>query len=178
MTQFYFDIETTGFNPEEDKIITIQYQKLDFNGKPLEDLKILKEWEVSEKDIIELFYRILRIEDNWGFIPIGTNLIFDLTFLWDKFKKYNLEVPSLSKFLYDKPLIDIKYSLIMANSLKFKGAGLDQMTNKESNGKMIPEWYEDKEYKKIENYVIKEAESFLEFFEKMVNKLKELKNEK
>ena len=53
MTEYYFDTETTGFDPSEDKIITIQFQELDrFTGKPIGDLKILKEWESSEKEIL------------------------------------------------------------------------------------------------------------------------------
>jgi len=31
MAQYYFDIETTGLNPQEDKIISIQIQELDRN---------------------------------------------------------------------------------------------------------------------------------------------------
>ena len=128
---------------------------------------------------MEIFYKKLFDEDKdkWNFIPIGTNLIFDLTFLWAKFRKYNLNIdnPSLSKYLYDKPSIDIKSSLIMANSLNFRGSGLDQMTNKETNGKNIPTWYKNKEYDKIEEYIKQETESFIEFLQKLISKLKELK---
>lgn len=178
MTQFYADIETTGFDNEKDKIITIQYQELDWDGKPKGDLVILKEWELSEEDMIKVFHKKLFEGGDWGFIPIGTNLIFDLTFLWAKFKKYNLKCPALSEYLYNKPLIDIKYTLIMANSLNFKGAGLDNMTNKKTDGRMIPEYYIKKQYNKIEEYIKQETESFIEFFQKMMIKLKELKNGK
>ena len=42
---YYLDIETTGLDPLQDKIITIQYMELERNtGKPVGPLKILKEW--------------------------------------------------------------------------------------------------------------------------------------
>ena len=45
MPHNYFDIETTGLNPEVDQIITIQYQKIALeNGNPEEELTILKSW--------------------------------------------------------------------------------------------------------------------------------------
>ena len=173
----YFDVETEGFDPKIDKIITIQYQELDYNGKPKGNLIILKEWESSEEEIIKIVYNELIIKDKWNWVIIGTNMIFDLTFLFEKFKKYNLPLKkTLSEYLYDKPLIDIKSALIMANNLDFRGSGLDKMTNKESNGKIIPEYYKNKEYSKIEEYIKQETYSFTEFFQKIIHKLKELKD--
>ena len=56
MPNFYFDIETTGLNPRQDKILTIQFQELDRNtGEPKGELIIFKEWESSEKNIIAKF---------------------------------------------------------------------------------------------------------------------------
>ena len=109
----------------------------------------------------------------WDMIPCGTNLIFDLTFLWAKFKKYELDVVSLDKYLYTKPVIDIKHTLIIANNLDFKGSGLDKMTNKETDGRNIPTFYKNKEFDKIEKYVVQEAESFLECLQKIRIKLME-----
>lgn len=174
MAQYYFDIETTGFNPKEDKIVTIQYQELDDFGKIKGDLTILKEWELGEDEILKRIYKLLCLND-WGFIPIGTNLIFDLTFLFERFRIHKIECEDLSTFLYHKPQIDIKSSLVIANSLNFKGSGLNHMTNKETDGRNIPIWYKSKEYDKIESYIKQETESFLEFFEKLKTKLIELK---
>lgn len=167
MTNYYLDIETEGFNTETDKIVTIQFQRLDGNGKPDGPLIILKEWEMGESEMIRVFHKKLFGSSVWGMIPIMCNSIFDLTFLWAKFKKYELDVCSLDKYLYQKPLIDIKYSLIIANNLEFKGSGLDQMTNKETDGRNIPIFYKNKEFDKIEKYIIQETESFLECLQKL-----------
>ena len=58
MGNYYFDIETTGLDPKKDKIITIQYQELDrFTGKAIGKLVILKEWESSEREILQKFIK-------------------------------------------------------------------------------------------------------------------------
>ena len=171
----YFDIETTGFDFKNDKIITIQYQELDSLGKPKGELIILKEWESDEKTIVTEIWNKLVNENVWSFITLGTNLVFDLTFLFEKFKKYNLSSPTLSDWMFKHPLLDIKSSLIIANNLQFKGSGLDKMTNKESNGKNIPIYYHDKLYGEIEAYIKQEASSFLEFFDELRNVLIKLK---
>lgn len=173
--QFYLDIETNGTDFKKDKIITIQFQELDFKGNPKGDLIILKEWESSEKEIVEKFHKILMTDNVWNFIPIMTNHIYDFKFLFEKFNKYGLNCPYLDDYLYNKPLIDLKYTLVMINGLNFKGASLDQMTNKKQSGREVPNWYANKDYKKIEEYIIQETESFLEFFEKCNKHLSQLK---
>jgi len=53
LVEHYFDIETTGLDPERDKVITIQTQRLvGRTGEPIDEVNILKEWESSEKEII------------------------------------------------------------------------------------------------------------------------------
>jgi len=88
----YFDIETTGFNAEEDKIISIQYQEINDLGEPSGKLVILKEWESCEEDIVKIIHSKLVNENVWGTIPTGTNLIFDLTFLWASSKSTTLKL--------------------------------------------------------------------------------------
>lgn len=174
MAQFYFDIETTGFDPKKDEIITAQIQELDQEGNAKDVLQIYSSWNFSEKEIVVIMHEKLTKLGNWGFVPVGTNLIFDLTFLWEKFKKYNLEAPSLSQWLFDHPLIDIKYTLVIANNLNFKGSGLDNMTKKKTDGRNVPIWYSEKKYNLIEDYIRQETESFLEFFKKLCLELPQL----
>lgn len=171
----YLDIETTGFNPKVDKVITIQLQEVDNQGEPKGELVILKEWESDEKSILRDIHNQITTDNVWEFVPIGYNLIFDLNFLFERFKVHGLAVPfTLSEYLYKKPMVDIKHSLIMANNMSFKGAGLDQMTGKETNGARVPLWYRMNDFDRIESYVKQETESFLEVLQKLINQLPEV----
>jgi hypothetical protein len=167
--EYYFDLETTGLNPKEDKIISIQYQQLDREGNPIGDLVILKEWELGEEEIIKRFFSIF---DKWSFIPIGTNLNFDFKFLASKINKYtNINLTS-SEIHSDYPHIDIKPILILLNNGNFKGASLHNFTDKGPNGFHIPTYYNNKEYNKITEYIEKEAKSFISFYQFLKNQFK------
>ena len=77
----YLDIETTGLDPLQSKIITIQYMQLERNtAMPVGPLKILKEWESDEKTILTKFISDFVPENQWAFIPIGFNLQFEHSF--------------------------------------------------------------------------------------------------
>lgn len=173
--EYYLDIETTGLNPKENKIITIQYQEMPF-GKPRGELIILKEWESSEEDIVKKFYNIFITKNPFGFIPILQNFLFDFRFLIEKFKKYKLPIKEdILEFLYEKPFIDIKNILILMNNLSFSGSGLDKMTNKERNGDIIPQWYSEKKYDLIEDYIKQETLSFFQAFQVIYKNLTSFK---
>ena len=61
MPKYYLDIETLGLEPLEDKIVTIQYAEIDYiTGDQKSELTILKEWETSEKDILEKFSKFIK----------------------------------------------------------------------------------------------------------------------
>ncbi|MHA1196162.1 MAG: ribonuclease H-like domain-containing protein [Promethearchaeota archaeon] len=181
MTEYYFDIETysTPGNPDpcNDKIITIQYQKIDLRtGKPKDKLIILKEWELSEERIISKFYNEFFRKDlsKWNFIAVGCNLNFEWEFLIAKFEKY-LGIKLSSRVLhYKRPHIDLKSILILLNSGKFIGASLDKFTNKPPHGKLVSKWYENKQYDKIEQYIRSETEAFLEFLHKITKNIHRL----
>jgi len=168
MSNYYLDIETNGekgTKPDvlKDKIISIQYQKLDFDCKPIENLIILKSWESSEEQIIKDFYKIFISDNPFNFVPIGFNLIFDLSFLYAKFEKYKLPLESnFMQFVFrEKPHIDLKFCFVIANNCDFRGSGMDKMAGKEQDGSYVYQWYENKEYSFIEDYIKQEAESFL-----------------
>jgi DNA polymerase III alpha subunit (gram-positive type) len=160
MVNFYFDIETTGLNPKKDKILTIQYQELDRNtGEPIGELKILKEWESSEKEIINKFLFDTHVLDNYpfSFIPVGYNLNFENSFLKER-TKIN-ELPSVD--ILSNPFIDLRVIGILMNKGEFKGSGLDKLTEKKSEGSSIPMLYNNHEYEKIIEYIKQEASEFL-----------------
>jgi hypothetical protein len=173
LAKYYLDFETTGFDPTNKKIITIQYQKLEEEtGKPLGRLEILKEWELSEKEILNRFLDIFGHNVNpWNFIPVGFNLRFEFLFLITRVKEVlgvNLPIKWL---FYDKPYLDIKSTIVMINNGNFKGSKLSWFTNKKDHGHKIPVWYEQKQYQEIENYIKEETNEFIEAYQFLLREL-------
>ncbi len=180
MGNYYFDIETTGLNPEKDKIITIQYQELDrHTGEAIGELIILKEWESSERKILEKFIKDSKIDSNYSFdfIPSGYNLGFEHNFLKARTAKHSLNPLDI----LSKPFIDLRVFGILMNKGEFKGSSLDKITGKTMDGKMIPNWYQSKEYGEIISYIKNEAKSFIELnawlYKEMPGTLEKFKKE-
>jgi len=180
MATFYLDIETTGLNPKENKIITIQFQELDrYTGDAVGELTILKEWESSEREILEEFISKTDILGSYdfSFVPVGYNLGFEHDFI--KIRSELNGLPSLD--ILHCPFIDLRAVGILMNSGQFKGSGLSDLTNKKGSGVQIPGWYENKEYDKIIDYIKNETEEFIRFnmwlYKKMPSLLSELKED-
>lgn len=172
MGNFYFDIETTGLDSKTCKIITIQYQELERStGKPIGELKILKEWESSEREILGEFLRDSNIMDPYPFtfIPVGYNLNFEHNFL-----KERTAVHSFTPLdILTKPFIDLRSIGVIMNKGEFKGSGLDKITGKPTDGSGVPKWYANKEYGKIIEYIKEEAKAFNELNQWLHQKLPE-----
>ena len=164
MPTFYLDIETTGLEPVEHEIVTIQYCELERNtGKRIGDINILKSWESSEKDILAQFADAVNLSDpyEFTFVPVGFNLSFEHKFLlYRSFIHDTFPVEILQR-----PYIDLQQLSILMNSGEFKGTKLSDMTNKPSDGHMVPNWYANKEFAKIEEYIQTETEEFIKFIE-------------
>jgi len=165
----YFDIETTGINPEEDRIITIQYQTLayDDEGKrqngthgslPPTTLTMLKEWESNERTILQKAAETLEFSrpryKHW-FEPVGNILSFQGKFLKGRMKKCGLLESGLRFGQFN--LMDLRPLMILVNKGEYDTAHFFGKTGK---NKMVPSWYESKEYDKIVEYVKEEAEDF------------------
>src|SRR3989338_1794788 len=174
MAEYYFDIETYSPgekpNPEEDKIITIQFQRIDLRtGKPREELVILKEWESSEEQIVKEFYNRFFAENCkiWDFVPVGFNLNFEWEALISKFNKYlGLKLNSKNMH-YSRPHIDLKSTTVLLNDGTFKYARLDKFTSKKSDGSVINGLYSSGKTKEIEDYIKEEADAFLDYLQKI-----------
>jgi hypothetical protein len=111
--------------------------------------------------------QVFNLSKKWEFIPVGTNLLFEFSFILAKAKKYlNLNIDPMY-FCHTKPYLDIKPVLILMNQGVFSGAGLDKLTSKEHSGSVIPNWYANKAYDKIITYVKKETEAFVCFYQKI-----------
>lgn len=168
MHQYYLDFETTGLSPR-DKIVTIQYQELDAKtGVPKDDLVILKEWKSSEEQIFKTFAKKFDFDNKWNFVPIGMNLMFELSFIRQKAKDHlDLDLDP-DDFYRDKPRIDIKSTLVMLNEGQFIGSGLDKFTGKLHGGHVLPAWYKAGEYDRIVDYIEKETVQFIAFYQRLL----------
>lgn len=159
---YYLDIETTGLDPAKEKIITIQFVELDRNTAAKKgELRILKEWESSEKEILLKFISESKIADPYPFtfVPVGYNLGFEHKFFLERCKANGF--PPID--ILNKPFIDLRPFGIVMNRGEFQGSGLDKITGKPSDGRVVPQWYREQKWDAIENYVKIEAEEFLKF---------------
>lgn len=164
MPHYYLDIETTGLDPNEDKIITIQYQKIALDsGTPVEPLTILKSWEDKngEQGIISKIIPLLMSSNPFGFVPVGNNLNFEFGFLANKINQHsNIDIDPV--YFHSRPHIDLKPVMILLNGGRFKGYHL--ILNKPTSGANVPIWYKNKQYEKIINYISTEAAVFTGFY--------------
>ena len=159
---YYLDIETTGLNPFEHKIITIQYMELERNtAKPTGPLKILKEWESDEKTILTEFISNSGINDGYkfSFIPVGFNLQFEHSFFYGRSIANKITPINI----LNRPFLDLKTVGVIMNKGEFKGASLHNITNKPHGGGNIPELYAEGKYEEIESYIKNEADEFCKF---------------
>ena len=159
----FFDIETTGLDPENDSIITIQSQLLPKAPRTATGpLKIGKLWDhnMSEKALLSTIIPLF-IGSPWKFIPVGNNLVFDFKFLAARIKKY-FEFNSTIEYFLSRPHLDLKTTMILMNDGKF--TKYSQIMQKQSNGKIIPELFRNKKYDEIVNYVKDEADAFVKFY--------------
>jgi hypothetical protein len=177
---YYFDTETfsngNGVDPFKDELITVQYQKLDTNGRPLGELEIVRGWEIGEKGLVDVCRELFK---PWEFVPVGVNLSFDFLLLRNKFRQYGydwLPMAQLRWFQNKFPHIDLKHVLVLSNGCQFKG--WNKILNKGGENANIKIYYDLKQYDKIEAYIRKEAENTIKIFQqalKITPMIKELK---
>jgi len=176
MTEYYFDMETTGFNFEVDEIITIQWQELKWStGEPIGELNILRRWESSEKHILETFLPNLGGRP-FDFIAVGDNLMFDFCFLSQRMKRHNLGELGL-RYLYDTPFVNLKTVLVLINEGNFKGyTSVIPKTNPIEN-KEISRLFKECRYSEITQYIEDEAEDFLRAYKILKRQMPLLKEQ-
>ncbi|MDO9035757.1 MAG: hypothetical protein Q7U51_11195 [Methanoregula sp.] len=172
MPAYYFAMEGyhTGEKPDPavDKLITIQYQKIDLTtGEPLGELTILKEWESSEQSIITTFCnQFFKPEiPVTHFIPVGMSLDYEYEMIITKCKKYNLHAITSHQLYFQRPRFDLRPIVVLLNDGRFAGARLDLFSSKKYDGSHMKKWYENKDFKKIEHFIREETESVLKLLQ-------------
>jgi hypothetical protein len=168
MPAYYFAMEgyQTGETPDPavDKLITVQYQKIDLtNGEPLDDLVILKEWKSSEQSIVNSLYHEFFKKGTpvTHFIPVGMNLDYAYEMIIAKFKKYNLPAITSRELYYERPRFDLKPIIVLLNDGRWTGASLDSFSSKKGEESHVKKWYDKQEFDRIEHHIRDEAERFL-----------------
>ena len=61
--------------------------------------------------------------------------------------------------------------LVILNDGQFKGASLDKFTEKQYSGEVIPKWYEEKNYRAIEQYIQEEAREFIKLYQMLKKRI-------
>ena len=182
----YLDFETTGLNPEIDKLLTIQWQEIDANtGNELSELRVFKLWDYdNEKQFIEDVLKKSIVDDNgkrkmlflsWWPAKLGYNLFFEQNFLEKRIEFNNIEYKDVCITGYSVPALDLKTAGVLINGGSFKGAALDDISAKQTGGQDVPVWYENKEYEKIIGYIRDEAVAFIDLYKKLLEHMKNFK---
>jgi hypothetical protein len=172
--EYYFDIETTGTNFDQDKIITIQWQELDrYTGKPIGKLNILKRWDSSEKRILKEFLPNLTCNP-WDFVFIGKNLFFDFCMLNERLKHFKLGEIDL-RCLNERASLDIRPILVIMNDGSFKEYDKVLPKTNPTTGGMIPKLYKEGKYFEIIEYIKDETKDFVRAYKIFKREMPKLK---
>ena len=175
MSEYYLDIETTGLDPRVDGIITIQYQRLGMRtGRVSGSLEILRSWESSEKEILEQFMPMFIGTGPFSFVAIGSNIPFIYSFLIQRSRHHDIDVPDPIYVFGSKPYLDIKPFLVLMNGGSFKGASLDRFTNLSFKGDMMPKLHEGKQYDLIVECIREEAREFVYLYKHLKERAPDL----
>jgi len=155
----------------KNKIITIQYQQLDHEtGRPVNELKILKEWESSEEEIVKTFAKDMNLYDDswyWDFRPVGNHLNFEWTHLTPKLEEYCGIKFDFIKLAYH---MELAPTAILINNGEKKDS--TRIFGKEHKAVNMKNWYYDKEYDKIIEYIEDETKMFVDKFSEIYEYLK------
>jgi len=158
---YYFDVETTGDDPQQDRIVTVQYQPLADDLAPVGSFQVIAEWEWGEKQVIQMVLDKGVLEPTWDFVPVGNRLRFDLTFLIERATKWKLidwDLAKLKYYWFTKPYVDLGPILVLLNRGQMAGSSLHVFADKES-GARVPNMYRLGRYAEIIEYVTRERDA-------------------
>jgi len=158
LAEWYFDIETEGTDPQQDRILTIQYQAMT-DGERAGSFQMLAEWEWGEKQIVRTIVEKGLLDPTWDFVPVGNHLKFDITFVMEKAERYGIKkfgLEGLRYYWFTKPLIDLGDVLRLMNRSGPQGSSISEFSRKNSSD--VPRLYRDGKYEEIIEYVTREKD--------------------
>ncbi len=164
MPLFYFDVEAEGEDPQQDRLITVQFQQLTDDLVPVGGLTVLTEWEWGEKEMVRSLLQKGLLDPTWDFVPVGNRLRFDLTFVQERAQHHKLrEWPfaDLRRFWFEKPMLDLGPVLVLMNAGRFEGSSIGAFVDKPPSAE-VPLLYRQGKYGDVLAYVEREKTVTLE----------------
>jgi uncharacterized protein YprB with RNaseH-like and TPR domain len=148
VTDYFFDIETTGLNPYEDQILTIQFKK----GN---DITIWKVWESDEPTLLHNFVDYLRSVSGNDTVYGYNCLKFDIPFIVARMSYHDLINGEVYRLIHDKKWLDL-YQYQGDNYIS-----MDRWITKYGiertctySGRDMPLFYKNGMYQEIEDHAI------------------------
>ncbi len=170
----YFDIETfsdNGFRSSNTKIITIQYK--DFDG----NVRILKEWDSSESDILRKFFTEMKMIKKDDFLMlVGHNVLrFDIPMIMKRMVANGIgSADELHDFFHNVFVVDTLQCMLPFNNMRFKGLNTEEISKKlkisepRHRNTEIESFYRSRKFADIEKHALAD----LEFIQDLYWKLK------
>ena len=163
MALFYFDVESEGEDPQQDRLITVQVRPLGDDLRPTAPMSVVAEWEWGEKEMVRSVLVKGLLEETWDFVPVGNRLRFDLTFLMERARHHALlewDPAAFRRFWFNKPMLDLGSVLVLMNGGRFDGSSIGNFVEKGASAE-VPMLYRQGKYQEILAYVHQEAEATL-----------------
>jgi hypothetical protein len=160
---FYFDVEAEGEDPQQDRLVTVQFQPLGDDLRPVGALTVLTEWEWGEKEMVRSVLQKGVLEPTWDFVPVGNRLRFDLTFLIERGQRHGLKSwgpAELRRFWFEKPMLDLGSVLVLMNAGRFEGSSIGNFMEKRPSAE-VPILYRQGKYPELLAYVEQEKDGTL-----------------
>lgn len=160
MPLYYFDVETEGEDPQQDRLVTIQFHQLGDDLRPVGNFTVLVEWEWGEKEMVRTAIQKGVLDVTWDFVPVGNRLRFDLTFLMERATHHKLRdwtASELRRFWYEKAMLDLGNVLVLMNGGKFEGSSIESFVEKRPSGE-VPLLYRQGKFAEILDYVQRERD--------------------
>jgi hypothetical protein len=180
MAEYYFDVATTGTDPAQHEVLAVGLQPLQ-GSRPMGPLSILTQWEYGgERGLLQAVYRsdVFAVA-SFDYVLVGPNLLrFDLPFLMERMDGLGVRPwprAVATRYLAEKPSLDLRSVLVLLNGRRFDGSGLQNFSRRPIiPGEEVPKMWARKDYRGIETYMRQHAEAFLEIYGQILPRLADI----